>query len=152
MFVGGAIYNQWSSDTEIRAANDAPAREKTILRGISQAQDKKLVVGQKIRRNRSVRRSAAPSRPWPCSVVAAPPQRAEDAQRRAMQAANGRDRRWLRVDGDPSPGAEPPGFRNDGTRLQPVSSTSMRQDDPRIVSSLQSLPCRADGLQPPVVE
>jgi len=52
----------------------------------------------------------------------------------------------------PSPGAEPPGFRNDGTRLRPVSSTSMRQDDPRIVSSLQSSPRLAAGLQPPVVE
>ncbi|BCM84905.1 methyl-accepting chemotaxis protein [Methylobacterium indicum] len=38
LFVGGAVYNQWSSNTEIRAANDALAREETILRGISQAQ------------------------------------------------------------------------------------------------------------------
>ncbi|MBK3400379.1 HAMP domain-containing protein, partial [Methylobacterium ajmalii] len=38
LFVGGAVYNQWSSNREIRAANDALAREETILRGISQAQ------------------------------------------------------------------------------------------------------------------
>ncbi len=38
VFVGGAVYNQWSSNTEISAANDAVAREETILRGISQAQ------------------------------------------------------------------------------------------------------------------
>ncbi len=38
VFVGGAVYNQWSSNTEISAANDALAREETILRGISQAQ------------------------------------------------------------------------------------------------------------------
>ncbi len=33
VFVGGAVYNQWSSNTEISAANDAVAREETILRG-----------------------------------------------------------------------------------------------------------------------
>ncbi len=38
VFAGGAVYNQWSSNTEISAANDAVAREETILRGISQAQ------------------------------------------------------------------------------------------------------------------
>lgn len=38
LFVGAAVYNQWSSNTEIRAANDTVAREETILRGITQAQ------------------------------------------------------------------------------------------------------------------
>ena len=38
LFVAGAVYNQWSSNREIRAANDALAREETILRGVSQAQ------------------------------------------------------------------------------------------------------------------
>ncbi|SFK94215.1 methyl-accepting chemotaxis protein [Methylorubrum salsuginis] len=38
LFAAGAIYNQWSSNTEIAAANEAVAREATILRGISQAQ------------------------------------------------------------------------------------------------------------------
>ncbi|MFH6785826.1 MULTISPECIES: methyl-accepting chemotaxis protein [Methylobacterium] len=38
LFAGGAMVNQWSSNTEIRAANEAVSREETILRGISQAQ------------------------------------------------------------------------------------------------------------------
>ncbi|KMO21007.1 methyl-accepting chemotaxis protein [Methylobacterium platani] len=38
LFAGGAIINQWTSNTEVRAANEAVAREETILRGISQAQ------------------------------------------------------------------------------------------------------------------
>ncbi|SEO67084.1 Methyl-accepting chemotaxis protein [Methylobacterium sp. ap11] len=49
LFVAGAVYNQWSSNREIRAANDALAREETILRGISQAQMAvaRIQVGQK---------------------------------------------------------------------------------------------------------
>ncbi|AWN48912.1 methyl-accepting chemotaxis protein [Methylobacterium terrae] len=38
LFAAGAIANQWSSNVEVRAANEAVAREATILRGISQAQ------------------------------------------------------------------------------------------------------------------
>ncbi|WP_157064101.1 hypothetical protein [Methylobacterium tarhaniae] len=38
LFAGAAVYNQWSSNTEIRAANDAVSREETILRGVTQAQ------------------------------------------------------------------------------------------------------------------
>ncbi|MGX7707881.1 methyl-accepting chemotaxis protein [Methylobacterium sp. Gmos1] len=38
LFAAGAIGNQWSSNVEVRGANEAVAREATILRGISQAQ------------------------------------------------------------------------------------------------------------------